>query len=192
MAMAWIWTGIVLFSTTFSIFSGNSGAVGRAALEGSASAVRLAFDILGPTCLWAGVMEVMRRGGISEKLSRLLRPVLSRLFPGARRNEKALEALSANVSANLLGLGNAATPLGIRAAEEFNKESKHGEATDDMCMLVVMNTASIQLIPATVAAVRAAAGAAEPFDILPAVWISSVCSVAAGLTAVALLRRVWK
>jgi spore maturation protein A len=114
------------------------------------------------------------------------------LFPGVRHNKEAMEAVSANVSANLLGLGNAATPLGIKAATEMSKQSRGGVATDDLCMLVVINTASIQLIPATVGALRAAAGAARPFDILPAVWLSSLASVTVGILAAKLLRRVWR
>jgi len=136
-------------------------------------------------------MEIMRRGGIAAKLSRLFLPLLSRLFPASRRDSETMEALSANVSANLLGLGNAATPLGIRAAAGMAKLSKSGAASDDLCMLVVLNTASIQLIPATVAAVRASAGAQQPFDILPAVWITSVVSVTVGIAAAKLLGRVW-
>jgi spore maturation protein A len=189
--MAYIWTGIVLFSVVFSLFAGTSGEVGKAALDGSVAAVKLCVEIAGPTCLWAGVMEVLRRGGGAEVLARGLRPVISRLFPSSKRNRAAMEAVSANVSANLLGLGNAATPLGIRAAEEFSREARNGVATDDLCMLVVINTASIQLIPSTVAAVRASAGAKNPFDILPAVWLASICSVAVGIIAAKLLRRAW-
>jgi len=188
MAMAWVWTAMVAISVVYGIFNGTISAVGAAALEGASTAVTLCISMAGVICLWSGVMEVMKRGGLSEKLARLLRPVLRRLFPGAAGNEAAMEAVSANVSANLLGLGNAATPLGIRAAGEM----KRGDvANDDLCTLVVLNTASIQLIPATVAGVRAAAGALNPFSILPAVWITSVASVMAGLLAARLLRRVW-
>ena len=123
-------------------------------------------------------MEVIRRGGLAAALARRLRPILTRLFPENRENEPAMEALSANVSANLLGLGNAATPLGIRAAEAMKRGKT---ATNDLCMLVVLNTASIQIIPATVAGVRSAAGASSPFDILPAVWVTSLCSLAVGI-----------
>ena len=131
-------------------------------------------------------MEVVRRGGLATRLADGLRPILARLFPENRGNAEAMEALSANVSANLLGLGNAATPLGIRAAEAMKKGRA---ATNDLCMLVVLNTASIQIIPATIAGIRAAAGAASPFDILPAVWISSLASLAAGLCAARFLAR---
>jgi len=188
MAMAWIWTGMVAVSVIFGILNGTISAVGTAAIEGASAAVTLCISMAGVICLWTGVMEVMKRGGLSEKLAHVLRPILTRLFPGAAKNEAAMEAVSANVSANLLGLGNAATPLGIRAAAAMKQGE---EANDDLCTLVVLNTASIQLIPATVAGVRAAAGAANPFSILPAVWITSICSVTVGLLVARFLRRVW-
>jgi len=188
--MAWIWTGMVALSLLFGLLNGTVSQVATAAMEGAGAAVTLCLALAGVICLWSGVMEVIRRGGLAASLARLLRPVLVRLFPENRENQEAMEALSANVSANLLGLGNAATPLGIRAAAAMKRGSV---ATDDLCMLVVLNTASIQLIPATVAGLRAAAGASSPFDILPAVWLTSVCSVAAGIwTAKLLARRAHK
>lgn len=136
-------------------------------------------------------MEIMNQAGISGALSRAFRPLLRRLMPKACRDEETLEALSANVSANLLGLGNAATPLGIRAARRMSRGTE-GTASDELCLLVVLNTASIQLIPATIAGVRGACGSASPFDILPAVWLASVLSVTAGLLAAKLFARIWR
>ena len=133
----------------------------------------------------------MERCGISAMLSGALRPVLRRLFPSAAEDEELLSALSENVGANLLGLGNAATPAGIRAARGMARHSG-GAASDELCTLVVLNTASIQLLPSTIAAVRASAGASAAFDIMPAVWISSAISVCTGLLAAALLKRIWK
>ena len=133
--------------------------------------------------MWSGVLEIMRRSGLMDSLSKLLKPLLRRLFPKASREPETLSALSANVSANLLGLGNAATPMGIRAARGMAKHAKNGVASSELCLLVVINTASIQLLPTTVAAVRAANGSAAPFDILPAVWISSIASVTVGVLA---------
>ena len=178
MAMAWIWTGMVALALLFGLINGTVTEVANAAMEGAGAAVTLSITLAGVICLWSGIMEVIRRGGLAAGLARLLRPVLARLFPDSRGNPDAMEALSANVSANLLGLGNAATPLGIRAVQAMKRGRT---ATDDQCMLVVLNTASIQIIPATVAGVRAAAGAFSPFDILPAVWITSICSVAVGI-----------
>ena len=128
----------------------------------------------------------MKVCGLSDRLARAFRPILRRLLPQASRDGETLAAVSANVSANLLGLGNAATPLGIRAARRMARGCE-GVASDELCLLVVLNTASIQLLPATIASVRAAAGCRTPFDILPAVWLSSALSVAAGLTMARLL-----
>lgn len=192
MALAWIWTIMIVISVIFGLFNGSIDHVGKAALDGAGAAVTLSIGICGVTCLWTGVMEVMRRSGLSNSLKSLFLPVLSRLFPSSQKNKDAMEAVSANVSANLLGLGNAATPLGIKAASEMSKLSRGGVATDDLCMLVIINTASIQLIPATVAALRAAAGAAKPFDILPAVWIASIAAVTAGIITAKILKRLWR
>ena len=186
MAMAWVWTGMVLLSLIFGLATGNLDAVANAALEGAGTAVELSISMAGILCLWSGVMEIMNVCGLSAKLARAFRPLLRRLLPGAARDEETLAAVSANVSANLLGLGNAATPLGIRAARRMARGCG-GVASNELCLLVVLNTASIQLIPATIASLRAAAGCETPFDILPAVWFSSVLSVAAGLVTVRLL-----
>ena len=188
MAMSWVWTGMVLLSLIFGLATGNLDAVANAALEGAGTAVELSISMAGILCLWSGVMEIMNVCGLSAKLARAFRPLLRRLLPGAARDEETLAAVSANVSANLLGLGNAATPLGIRAARRMARGCG-GVASDELCRLVVLNTASIQLIPATIASLRAAAGCETPFDILPAVWLSSVLSVAAGLLAAWLLSR---
>ena len=188
MAMAWVWTGMVALSVVYGLLNDTIGAVGSAAMEGAAAAVELCLNMAGIMCLWSGVMSIMKACGLMDGLSRLFRPILSRLLPRACRDPETLAALSGNVSANLLGLGNAATPLGIRAARRMARGCG-GTASDELCRLVVLNTASIQLIPATIASVRSAAGCAAPFDILPAVWLASVLSVAAGLSAAWLLSR---
>ena len=189
MAMAWLWTGMVAVSLVFGILTGSVGELGGAALEGASAAVELCVAMAGIMCLWTGVMEVMEQCGLSAALARLFRPLLRRLLPEASRDEETLAAISANLSANLLGLGNAATPLGIRAARRMALGAE-GRATDELCRLVVLNTASVQLLPTTVAAVRAGCGSAAPFDILPAVWVSSILSVSVGLLAARLLERV--
>lgn len=191
MAMAWVWTGMVVLSLVFGLATGNLDAVANAALEGAGSAIDLSISMAGILCLWSGVMEIMNVCGLSGGLARLFRPILRRLLPNACKDEETLAAISANVSANLLGLGNAATPLGIRAARRMARGCE-GTASDELCLLVVLNTASIQLLPATIASVRSAAGCRTPFDILPAVWLASVLSVAAGLSAACLLSHCGK
>ena len=150
MAMTVVWTAMVTLSLVFGIAMGNLDAVAAAAMEGAASAVTLCISMAGIMCLWSGVMEVMKQSGLSELLAAAFRPLLGRLLPQASKDSETMAAVSANVSANLLGLGNAATPLGIRAA----------------------------------------AGCAAPLDILPAVWMTSILSVTAGLLASSLLARL--
>ena len=189
--MTVIWTGMVTVSILCALATGQGPAVAAAAVEGASAAVELALSIAGMLCLWTGVMEVMRQSGLADKLSRLLAPVLRRLFPQAAGDRDTMDAVSANVSANLLGLGSAATPLGLDAARRLSRRSR-GVASDDLCMLVVCNTASIQLIPTTVASVRAAQGCAAPFDILPAVWLASALSVGVGIAACRIFARLWR
>ena len=188
--MSVIWSVMVLASVLCAAATGREGDVAVAALEGAAAAVELCLSMAGVLCLWTGVMEVMKRSGLTEGLSRLLRPVLRRLYPDFAGDREVMDSVAANVSANLLGLGNAATPLGIRAARRMSLRSP-GVASPALCMLVVCNSASIQLIPTTVASVRAAQGSAAPFDILPAVWLASALSVSVGIAAVKLLGRLW-
>ena len=191
MTMAWIWTGMAVLSILCGLATGRGDLVAAAAVEGAQAAVELCVSIAGMLCLWTGVMEIMRRSGLAEGLSRLLRPVLSALFPQVSKDRGVMDSISANVSANLLGLGNAATPLGIEAVRRMERKTP-GTASDAMCMLVVCNTASIQLIPTTVASVRAAAGSSSPFEILPAVWLASALSVGVGIAACKLFARIWR
>lgn len=191
MTMTVIWTGMVMVSILCGLATGRGPEVAAAAVEGTHAAVELCLSIAGMMCLWTGVMEVMRRAGLADKLSRLLRPVLKRLYPTMADDRGVMDSIAANVSANLLGLGNAATPLGLEAARRMSGRSG-AVASDALCMLVVCNTASIQLIPTTVATVRAAAGSAAPFDILPAVWLASAVSVGVGITAAKLCARLWR
>ena len=183
MLLGIIWTAMILISVLFGAANGNAAAVGNAALEGAADAVRFALEIGGVICLWCAVMELMKQTGLIAYIEKILKPVLRRLFPESAKDESIMEPLCVNAAANLLGLGNAATPMGIRAAKGMARLSNNGEATPELCRLVVLNTASIQLLPTTVAAIRSSLGAASPFDILPEVWISSFISVAVGLCA---------
>lgn len=191
MVMSWIWTGILAVSVLCSVLtgSGSGSALAAAALRGAQAGVELAVSMAGAVCLWSGVGRLMEAAGLTDGLSRLLRPLLHRLFPSTEKDPALSRELSANICANFLGLGNAATPMGIRAA----KRMKQGDtATDELCRLIVLNTASIQLIPANVAAVRSGLGCATPFDILPAVWITSLLSAGLGVTVAWLLGKVWR
>ena len=190
MTMAYVWAAMAVCSVVCGLITGRTGAVSAAALEGAGAAVQLCISLAGILCLWSGFMEILKRTGLEAHLARLLRPVLRRLLPRACRDGETMAAVSGNLSANLLGLGNAATPLGIRAARRMSLGAE-GTASDELCRLVVLNTASVQLLPTTVAGVRAACGAETPFDILPAVWLSSILSVSVGLLVCRLLEGRW-
>lgn len=180
MVMSWFWLLTLSISILCALVTGSGAALASAVLQGAQAGVTLAVSLAGSLCLWSGVGTVMEAAGMTQALSRLLRPVLNRLFPSTRQDPVLQRELSGNICANLLGLGNAATPMGIRAA----KRMKQGDiATDELCRLIVLNTASIQLIPANVAAVRSGLGCVTPFDILVPVWVTSFCSASLGVGA---------
>lgn len=191
MVMSWIWTGMVALSILAAALLGNISALAAAVPKGAQAGITLAVSIAGSICLWTGVGRLMEKAGLTGKLSRLLRPLLGRIFPSVKEDSVLENHLSANVCANFLGLGNAATPMGIQAAQRLAKGC-NGIANDELCRLIVLNTASIQLIPANVAAVRSSLGCATPFDILPAVWVTSLCSAGLGVAMAWVLGRLWK
>ncbi|MCQ5128685.1 spore maturation protein A [Butyricicoccus faecihominis] len=183
-----VWVCFLVLSLVCGVATGRLDAVTAAVSTGAAEAVTLAISIAGLMCFWSGLMELISASGLAEKLSRLLMPVLRPLFGAASRDREAMEAVSANVTANLLGLSNAATPLGLKAVDRlYTLEGRRG-SPDTVLTLITLNTASIQLIPSTVAAVRGACGSAAPFDIMPAVWVASITSVAAVLISGRLMR----
>lgn len=183
-----VWVCFLVLSLVSGVATGRLDAVTAAVSTGAAEAVTLAISIAGLMCFWSGLMELISASGLAEKLSRLLMPVLRPLFGAASRDREAMEAVSANVTANLLGLSNAATPLGLKAVDRlYTLEGRRG-SPDTVLTLITLNTASIQLIPSTVAAVRGACGSAAPFDIMPAVWVASITSVAAVLISGRLMR----
>lgn len=188
MTLAIIWVVGVVAAVGYSCYAGTTEAVAAAVFDGVDSAVQFCLGAGVLMCLWCGVFEVMRRAGLTERLTRLLKPILCKLFSETAKHRDTFGALSSNVAANILGLGNAATPMGIKAAQGM-AALRGKRSAKELATLVVLNTASVQLIPTTIASVRAACGAAVPFDILPAVWVTSVCSVAAGLIAVRVLNR---
>lgn len=164
-------------------FTGNLTEVSGAVLDGAGNAVTLAISLCGIMCLWSGIMKVAEECGAVRLISAALSPVVSLLFRGLKKGGRAAQLIAMNLSANILGLGNATTPLGIQAMEAIRQEEAtgSGEASDNMIMLTVLNTASLQLIPATAAALRSAHGAERPMDILPCVWIVSAYAVTAAV-----------
>lgn len=190
MLMSWIWLAMVAASVLFGAATGRLPEVSAAVTEGAGAAVTLCIGIAGAVMLWSAVMEAMRQSGLLSALTRLLRPLLRRIYPHSFDDPDCGDAITLNFTANLLGLGNAATPAGLRALSRMQLHSSRSTASNEMCRMVVMNTASVQLIPATAAALRASLGSAAPFDILPCVWLASLCSVSAGLLAARLLEGV--
>ena len=184
-----LWAGMIILACITACMTGRTAELSAAVTEGTEQAVTLCLALTGVMGLWSGVMELMQKSGICEKLTALLCPILRPLFPRASKDKETMEGVVANVTANLMGMSNAATPIGLRAIERmYGLYGKKG-TPDEVLIFVVLNTTSIQLIPTTVAAVRASLGAAQPFDIMPAVWGASVCSVAVGLTAARLFAR---
>ena len=185
--MGWIFFIFTALSYFSSVLTGQGAALAASIPIGAQAGINLSMSLAGSLCLWTGVGKLMEVAGITAVLSRWLAPLLHRVFPGTKADKELAAALSGNICANFLGLGNAATPMGIRAVQRMAEKAPPGTATDEMCRLIVLNTASIQLIPATVAAVRASLGCQTPFDILPAVWITSLCSAGLGMAAALLL-----
>lgn len=164
----------------------NDGIVGSAK-----TAVTLAIGLIGIMALWLGVMRIAEEAGLILKLANFLRPITTRLFPDVPADHPAMGAMIMNISANMLGLANAATPLGLKAMEELNKLNKKiGTATDAMCTFLVINTSNVQLIPATVIAIRAAAGSANPTEIIGPAIVATSISTVVGVTAVKLLAKI--
>ena len=190
MVMSRIWCGIGIVCVFSAILTGRGGDLAAAVPAGAQAGVELAIALTGSLVLWTGVGKLLEAGGVTGLLAKLLSPLLCRIFPGTKADPVLARELSGNICANFLGLGNAATPLGIRAVRRMAR--RPGIATDEMCRLIVLNTASIQLIPASVAAVRGSLGSTVPFDILPAVWITSLCSAGLGVAAAWLLGKVWR
>ena len=179
--MNYIFAGMVLFSFVFAALTGRMDKLSEAAMTQAGQAVTLLLSLMGMMC-------IAQASGLTKHLSRLLSPVTRRLFHGLDPDGEAVSAATMNLVANFLGLGNAATPLGIKAVCAMEKEQRaNGRATDAMAMFIVLNTASIQLIPATTAMLRVQAGASVPLDILPATWLASGVSLAAGIAAAMLL-----
>ena len=196
--MAYIFGVMIALSFIYSLVSGNMAALSAGIPEAATSAVELLISVSGMLCMWSGFMRIAKDCGLTVKLAGLLAPLLKKLYPDIEPDSRAFDCISLNISANLLGLGNAATPPGLDAMRELRERSGSDTASDSMITFVVMNTASIQLVPATVAALRKSFGSAQPFDIIICVWITSVVALTVGLASSKLIsaltrgRRLWK
>lgn len=186
--MTAIFCVMLLGGIVFGALTGRMPQVSDALLKESGRAIELILSLAGNFCLWGGIMRIAEDSKLTNALAHLSSPITCRLFKGLRPQGKAMRAISMNMVANLLGLGNAATPLGITAMKAMEEEERaNGTATDNMVLFVAMNTASLQLLPTTTAMLRSAAGSNTPLDILPAVWVASTVSVLSGILAAKLL-----
>ncbi len=178
----YIWSGMILISFAVAIFTGRIEETTSAAMEGAGRAVETCIGLLGTMCLWSGLARIAENSGLTRVFSKLMQPFTKFIFPNIKNESKALNAIVMNMVANMLGMGNAATPLGIAAMKELDKENRHrGTASNEMCMFVVINTASIQLIPSTVISLRQMFGSENPSEIIVPVWICSICAVIMGV-----------
>ena len=185
-----IWLAMILISFLCAALTGRMEQLSTAVMEGADSAVSLVISTAGMMCLWTGLMKVAEAGGLTTLLARILAPVLRRLFPDCKQNGAAIKAICMNVTANFLGLGNAATPFGLSAMRELQNERLDQDsktASSSMILFVVLNTASIQLIPTFLGTIRAQYGSDAPFSIMVPIWITSAASLIVGLLAVKIL-----
>ena len=177
-----LWPIFIIISIVYAIFSGNIQNLNTSIFESTENAVNLTLTLIGMTCLWSGIMEVASNTDIIKYLSKLLKPIIKILFKNLDVDSKSYNNIIMNIIANILGLGNAATPLGLKAMDELQKENKNKDRlSDNMMMLIVLNTASWQIIPTTVIAIRSSLNSNNPSQIIFPVWISTIC---AGIIAI--------
>ncbi len=191
--MNYIWAGMLIFSFITAVFFGNMQSLSDSITAAAENAVTIILELVGILMLWSGVMAVAEQAGLTQKISALLAPVLRRLFPDVPPESETGQAISMNITANLLGLGNASTPLGIEAMKRLYEEGgKRDYATDNMIRFVVINTAALHVIPTTVAMFRQEFGSKVPMDILPAALLTSAAALSAALIMTAVLKRIFR
>ena len=186
-----IWPIFIIISFIYAILNGRVAQVNNSIFDSTKSAVELSISLLGTVCLWNGIMQVASRTSIIKHLTKLLNPIMKRLFPDIKREEKVHEEITMNIIANIMGLGNAATPLGLKAMKSMQKKNDYkNRLSNSMAMFIVLNTASIQLIPTTVIAIRSSLGSNNPTAMIIPVWIATICaSVAAVMSAKLLMKK---
>lgn len=177
-----IWPVFIIIAIVYAFFSGNIDKVNNGIFESTKSAVELSLTFLGTMCLWNGIMQIAYKSKLINKIVKILNPIIKRLFPEINNDEKIKKEISMNMVANILGLGNAATPLGIKAMTSMQKiNSKKDTLSNSMMMFIVLNTASLQLIPTTVIAIRTSLNSNNPTSIVVPVWAATICSILAGI-----------
>ncbi len=188
-----IWLFLLLSGIVVAAFNGKIEVVTSAALEAAQNSVAISIELIGLMALWLGLLKMAEEAGMVRMLARLLRPAMSYLFPGIPKGHPAMGAIIMNLSANILGLGNAATPLGLKAMQELQKLNPHPEeATSDMCTFLGLNTACITLIPATIIGIRAAADSADPTGVVGPTIFATTCSTLVAILADRYFRKIYR
>lgn len=185
-----LWPVFIIISYVFAIFTGKVNQINNSIFESCESAVKLTINFVGTMCLWSGIMQIAKKTTLIEKLTKLLSPIMKLLFPEITKNNPVHKEISMNMVANILGLGNAATPLGLKAMISMQKENpKKDTLTNSMAMFIIINTASIQLIPTTVISIRASLGSSNPTNIIIPVWVATISAATAGIISAKILMK---
>lgn len=190
-----IWPIFIIISYIFAIITGNADKVNNAVFSYTETAVKLTITLFGTMCLWNGLMEIASNTKLINTINKILNPIINFLFPESRNDKKIHEEISMNITANMLGLGNAATPLGLKAMKSMQEKNKNKDRlTDDMATFIILNTASIQIIPTTVISIRMSLGSLQPTKIIFAVWFSTICAAIVGIvvTKLCIKLNLWK
>ena len=170
-----VWPIFIIISFVYGIFSGNLKELNSSIFESINSVIELSLNLLGTMCFWCGIMKIATETSVAEKLTKILKPIIRIIFPEVRKNSKTEKEISMNIIANILGLGNAATPLGLKAMKSMQEENENKEKlTNSMAMFIILNTASIQIIPTTVIAIRSSLGSDNPTRVIFPIWIASI------------------
>ena len=178
-----LWPAFIIISFIYAFFSGNIENVSNGIFDSLESVVNLSLTLLGTLCMWNGIIEIAMNTSFVEKLTNIIKPLMKFLFPNLN-NKKAYQEISMNMIANVLGLGNAATPLGLKAMKTLQEENENKDkVSNHMAMFIVLNTASLQLIPTNVIAIRTSLGSQMPSGIIFPVWIATIIAAIVGVTA---------
>ncbi len=180
------WSILILVSVVFGIINGNVDEVITAGMNGSSEAVKIVLSFAGIMCLWNGLLEAAVKSGVSDFIKKLMMPVMKKVFPNVDEDSEAMKYMTLNITANMLGTGNGATPVGVRAMKELNRECC-GRPDVNMATFAVMNTAAFQLVPSSIIALRSAYGSSDAFSVIVPIWICSAVSLCAAVCAVKLL-----
>ena len=185
-----LWPIFIIISYIYAIFTGNVNEINNSVFESCESAVKLTITFLGTICLWSGIMQIAKNTTLIEKLTKILTPIMKILFPEIKKDDSVHKEISMNMVANILGLGNAATPLGLKAMKTLQKDNpKKDTLTNSMAMFIIINTASIQIIPTTVIAIRSSLGSINPTQIIIPVWIATIVAAIAGIITAKILMK---